>query len=989
MCFVKLFRSISWVTAIVLLVISIGCSQTKSLFYSDDKKDELISDLNSLIDNCFAAPNKGDVVVDTLIIYEADSVLELNFSQALIHYPIRLNNVDSVTTLLTNRLYKEYPGYKIDFLLKGDSLWDYIPDFYKNIESSASYDGIRVDKAVVKRDGYNFPRGLTNSHIALWGGHGWYYNHDLDRWQWQRARLFGTVEDLFVHSIATKYLIPMLNNAGANVFYPREICANANEVIVDNAISSGNSKIEIVDGEFSWLTHDIGGFMHKERLYSGENPFTKGSHYAIDASFEKPGKIIYIPEIPEDGYYAVYTSWAYNKDALNNVKCRVNYSGGSTSFTLNQQMGYGTWIYLGEFYFKEGNSRDLASVEILGYGEPGGVITTDAVRFGGGMGSVARGKGNNKLTSKRLRYMEGARYFLQYSGVPDTIYSLNDGKNDYNDDYMSRGEWVNYLKGDNDADSIKGLNIPVDISLSLHTDAGITPFDSIIGTLGIYSTYKNDGKFPSGDSRLLSRHLTDIIQTSIVDDIKVKYNSEWVRRPLWDRQYSEAWRPDVPASLIEFFSHQNAADMKYGLDPTFQFDLSRSVYKGVLRFLVGADAVVQPLPVRQMSIMYLEDNRVRVKWKEQIDKLEPTAIADYYTIYMRKEGYGFKKVGLTDEIYYDIELPCEDYIYDFKVTAVNKGGESFAGETLSVYTGGVNKEMVLIVNCFDRVDAPSFFDNGNIGGIAWWEDYGVSDGLDYSRTGFQYDFDRSSPWIHDDSPGWGASSSELEGHGVLGNTFENVNRQGKFFKGADISFISVSKEAFKDFEVDQLKMFSLINFIYGRQKSVIDYKDSNLYRYTLFCDRIKKQIELYASKGGKMLFSGAYIASDAKERGDDETEGFMKDVLGYKWHSGYADRSGRIVCSGCSDFNLPGELYYNNSLTNSEIYGVLNPDSFIESSDYSRVLYRYSQTNSAAAVFYDKHYSVLSFGFPLESVICEKEGVELIKGVLDIFELNF
>ena len=76
--------------------------------------------------------------------------------------------------------------------------------------------------------------------------------------------------------------------------------------------------------------------------------------------------------------------------------------------------------------------------------------------------------------------------------------------NDYNDDYQSRGEWVNYLMGAPSGPTVdksaKGLGIPVDLSFAFHTDAGITANDTVIGTLGIYSTNYDRG-FSRGDSR--------------------------------------------------------------------------------------------------------------------------------------------------------------------------------------------------------------------------------------------------------------------------------------------------------------------------------------------------------------------------------------------------------------------------------------------------------------------------------------------------------
>jgi hypothetical protein len=64
--------------------------------------------------------------------------------------------------------------------------------------------------------------GLAGRHIALWPSHGWYYEHSLGRWEWQRARVFQTVEDLLPMSFVVPYLAPMLEQAGARVFMPRE-----------------------------------------------------------------------------------------------------------------------------------------------------------------------------------------------------------------------------------------------------------------------------------------------------------------------------------------------------------------------------------------------------------------------------------------------------------------------------------------------------------------------------------------------------------------------------------------------------------------------------------------------------------------------------------------------------------------------------------------------------------------------------------------------
>ena len=81
---------------------------------------------------------------------------------------------------------------------------------------------------------YKCPDGLDGRHIALWGSHGWYYNNRSDRWLWQRARLWTTVEDLFTSSYTMPYLVPMLENAGATVIQPRERDTQTAMVIIDS-----------------------------------------------------------------------------------------------------------------------------------------------------------------------------------------------------------------------------------------------------------------------------------------------------------------------------------------------------------------------------------------------------------------------------------------------------------------------------------------------------------------------------------------------------------------------------------------------------------------------------------------------------------------------------------------------------------------------------------------------------------------------------------
>ncbi|MCC8094969.1 MAG: hypothetical protein LIP05_06210 [Tannerellaceae bacterium] len=207
------------------------------------------------------------------------------------------------------------------------------------------------------------------------------------------------------------------------------------------------------------------------------------------------------------------------------------------------------------------------------------------------------------------------------------------------DDYQSRGFWVNYIAGGSSVlPQQAGLQIPVDLAFAFHTDAGTTETDSIIGTLGICMTHTNGEVFENGKSRLASRDLTDLIMEEIVQDIREKYEPDWTRRPIWNRSYSEARTPEVSTMLLELLSHQNLADMRYGLDPRFRFTVSRSIYKGMLKCMArqyGTPYVVQPLPVTAFSALFTGEEEVELTWQPVEDDREPTAKPEQYVVYTR------------------------------------------------------------------------------------------------------------------------------------------------------------------------------------------------------------------------------------------------------------------------------------------------------------------------------------------------------------------
>lgn len=966
----------------------------------------------------------GEHQTDSLSVDSSDDLLTVYLSSSVTHIPVRYPWVESLRARLAEMLGFRFRNYDIELMAGGRLLEEYIPNYYR--DSYLPEDQERIikregERRLVRIEGKpEYEGGLSGSHIALWPSHGYYYEAGLDRWEWQRARLFGTIEDMYPFSYVQPYLLPMLENAGAYVLMPRERDTRRQEVIVDNDGSTGESELVIENGLFSnWDTLHSGGFAIRDTLFEGDNPFRMGSHLRINTHGNSDAAVSYIPDIPEDGYYAVYISWAESSSNISSVRCRINHSGDSSVLYLDQTMGFGTWIYLGTFHFFKGKNTDTGSLVLSGDSDEDGFITADAVRFGGGMGNVARKPAEVYVPSEwslsdggeddsagsllsfinepewklsgRPRYMEGARYFLQYSGMPDsTVYSINKGKNDYNDDYMSRGEWVSYLAGDpmetTGEPAAGSPRIPIDLAFAFHTDAGVTLNDSIIGTLAIYSSDRTEGVYHSGASRLAGRDLSDMIQSQLINDIRLQVNTGWTRRGLWDRQYSEAWRPHVPTMLLELLSHQNLADLRFGLDPRFRFIVSRAVYKGMLRYLApkgNRQVIIQPLPPDHMAAEKTGSTTVRLSWQEVADELEPTAGADGYMVYMSRENAGFDSGTAVRENFIDIGIPEPETIYNFRVTAVNEGGESMPGEILSVSLGKEEDKPVLIVNAFTRISGPAVFDKQELAGVAWWDDHGVPDKYDLSHTGVQYDFNRSSAWLDDDSPGWGASYSDMEGNMIPGNSFNFPSVYGRSLRDAGYSFVSVSRKVFEQRQFNPEDYHAVI-VIFGEERGTPRWLDQDTVDFRVFTPGMINSLGSFAESGGNIFLSGAYIGTDMVENDDSIAIRFARDVLGFQWRTNFATKTGDVEATDQIPSSFPRHISFN-TVYLPGIYTVEAPDAIEPAGEDSWRIYRYSSNLTSAGVIKSGRHRVVTLGFPFETIVSPDQRLLLMRQVMNFF----
>ena len=949
------------------------------------------------------------------------STLDFYFTESLSDCPWYAGDPEWLRSELRRLFPEEYSRYSLGRIYSKKQA----PE--KFVVPSLAFDGTPSDTPrrvadpkrntiVESLDGNTFANGLEGRHIAVWQSHGRFYDVNSEKWSWQRPPLFQTIEDLFTQSFVLPYLVPMLENAGAYVLLPRERDVQRNEVVADNDEGCGARGYASYEETGKWSDAGKGFADLLEYYKDNENPFRMGTARQIACTSSDKGDVAearWTPEIPERGEYSVYVSYKTVANSTSSAYYEVHHLGGTSRFVVNQKMGGGTWIYLGTFEFGEGEKGyvSLSNVTPEGYKhDEKAVVTADAVRFGGGMGNIARGGSDCEPSISGLaRSLEGARYWLQWAGVPEEVYCPTEGENDYNDDYMSRGDWVTWISGKSDVNpkAKDGLGIPVDLSLGFHTDAGVTPDDSIIGTLAIY-TLRSEGtdRLPNGESRYGSREFTDLAQSQIVNDLRTEFEPQWSRRWVWDRGYRESRTPSCPAMLLELLSHQNFADMKYGLDPNFRFTTSRAIYKGMLKYLsnrFGCPYVVQPLPVSSIGVSFAGKDEAEITWTPTEDKIEPTAVPTGFILYTRTDDGGFdngveiKAYNRTGNRYSTTVKIKPGHIYSYRIAAFNDGGRSFPSETMSIGLPAGNNldKKVLVVNNFDRVSGPAFIDTPTYAGFDNKLDSGVPDRRDIAYVGDMYEFRRNVEFVTNDNPGFGGSYTDHVGTIVAGNSFDYPYVHGKAIMEAGYPFYSCCNETFCSDSTYRKNAWSA-DIICGKQVSTVVGSGKRPQEYTVFTDEMQNAIRSFTSDGGNVLVSGAYIATDIWDQVypveidkefREKSKKFAQNVLGYRWGAGFASRRAEMKPTANKVFTpLQDKKYAIHHEINEECYCVENPDGIVPASRNGATILRYTDTEVSAGICHQGNgYKTTCFGFPLETLKDSRQMNELFRSTLEYF----
>ena len=520
------------------------------------------------------------------------------------------------------------------------------------------------------------------------------------------------------------------------------------------------------------------------------------------------------------------------------------------------------------------------------------------------------------------QWTEAARYWLISQGADSTIWNLYDG-NEYKDDMKCRAIWVN------------ALDTTIDLCLAFHTDGQDSGNDSTtIGTLVIYTAKDDEGieKLRDGrDREKTNRNLADWIQTQVTQDL-LSIAPNWTRRQLFESNYCESRVPVVPSIILELLSHKNMADMQYGLDPAFRFTAARAVYKGILRYLNGRDAVAQPLPVKQLSIQ--ADGKL--SWLPTIDSLEPTATPTYYMVYIQENDGEWDVQQVEHETQLDVDLK-RGVRYNYYVVAGNDGGLSLPSPVISAYMSELdNAPMALIVDGFDDIYGPEWFADSTYAGIVPGS-YACEDYFTCAYIGAQWDYTRAHPWVDDDNCGFGACYRDHAGEIIVGNTHDWSSQHGRALRRMRISYVSCTEGMLSNFQ-SQISNFKLIDFICGRQREPLKAES-------------RQVLGTYLDAGGRLLLSTDHLSAI------DQT--WAKQYLHATYHAAQATRSGRVTSPRHRIYQLMLE-------PNAEQLFTCHPEG-LKATEGAVRMATYEDMRCPAAVGYE--HKTLVYGFPLEAVM--------------------
>jgi hypothetical protein len=764
---------------------------------------------------------------------------------------------------------------------------------------------------------------LTGKIVYTSPGHGWQWNSNLNRWATDRGDNNEIVED-FGNQDQMTFYVDYLLRAGATVVPMRPVGHQLNEVVLDND-SPG------VTFSGAWSNSSQSRFYDEDY---GATPDAVPYRFASTAAGSETAVATYTPNIPEAGFYPIYT-WVLAGTDRTNQLYKINHTGGQTQLRVDHSKVGGGWVYLGTYYFAAGSSATTGSVQISNQGPAGKVVIADAIRFGNGMGDVKDGPGGVGAASGQIsgypREDENSLMWLWRSvgqGVnPASVVGTG------NVSAPARmAEWMN----------VNSNAFGTSVYIGFHSNAG-----GGRGAVGLISNSGNSFK-PTPNQAALALYTGRQINQDM-QALNGVFEHNWSTRTT--HTYTAAFGEindddfinssgvvEMDATIIEVGFHDNLQDAQLMRDPKVRDQLARSTYEATLEYFDNFGGLTAPVAVASaptnVSVASQNSGEVTLRWTAG-----PTGVrggvATGYRIYASTNGYGFDggtyvAGGATSAATlsgYDPTIP-----YYFKVVAVNAGGESLGSEVIAVLPSGGAKQ-VLIVNGFDR--------NERSQNVRYPYAY-VADGL-VDRVGARYN-----------------------------NSFDYVIQVATAIQtaAAGVHFASASNEAVISGAVN-LSDYRAVVWILGEESTADRTFDA--------VEQAK--VDAFIAGGGHLFTSGAEIAWDLDQQNNGRS--FFENTL-----------KGNYVADDANTYNVTatgGGIFAGLSFSfdnGAQFYNTDYPDVIAPQPGAVQALAYSGGTGGSAGIQLTGsggRGSVVVFGFPFETITTAANRAAVMDRVLGFF----
>jgi N-acetylmuramoyl-L-alanine amidase len=540
-------------------------------------------------------------------------------------------------------------------------------------------------RPAVARSGSAASGTLTGKTVYVSAGHGWTYT--AGAWHTQRGNTHDLVEDFITAEGVDQDLIPLLQAMGAYVVPIRESDLGSQLVVVDDGEAAIEGMIAEGAGATGWGALPV-------PFTGGENPFALGRSRTMTAASTETGRVVYAAAAPASGYYNVYISYVQGVDRVSDAHVVVRHAGGESHLRVDQRRHGSTWMLLGRWYFEAGAPAERSSIAFANdSAEPGGVISFDAVRLGGGMAPHERGG----ATTGRPAYESAARYSTQLLGAPPSVWDFF-MSDDASNDVVSRPRFAAW-------DHEAGEDA---VYLAWHTNA---PSPSR-GTLSIAYGNTFPCCSPLGDfaGTAGSLELLSAVHDEILADLRADWDPTWrdagkVTASLGELRPSN--NDEMPAILVELAFHDTTEDADALRDPRFRMLAARAMAQGIARYFATKDGralVLPPEPPSAVRVENIGGGALRVSWRAPVADPAGGDAPTGYRVEVGDNGYGFDDgIAVTGESVVLGDLP-RGALRFVRVTATNAGGDSLPSEVVGARLAARGKAPILVVGGVDRLD---------------------------------------------------------------------------------------------------------------------------------------------------------------------------------------------------------------------------------------------------------------------------------------------